>query len=194
MKKENDDLSKEFVKVKNKFSTDLRKSRKKGNREKWKTSRKEHLESLGWSLEYYANHKLTESKNVGDQARKINRGKETQEEEAKLRESKFAKEYKVIARQINGKPRYLTKQNNKKSELETRARFRLGTETRANKYWTSEDERKCRLCGKEEETMEHVMEKCEKTSRTGRWMEQLQGETAFERMKEISKIRESEEK
>ena len=40
------------------------------------------------------------------------------------------------------------------------ARFRLGSENRSSKYWKECEEKKCRLCGEEEETLEHIFEKC----------------------------------
>ena len=33
------------------------------------------------------------------------------------------------------------------------ARFRLGSENRSSKYWKESKEKKCRLCGEEEETL-----------------------------------------
>jgi len=40
------------------------------------------------------------------------------------------------------------------------ARFRLGSEMREGRFWEEEEKRKCRLCGWEEETWEHVVEVC----------------------------------
>lgn len=40
------------------------------------------------------------------------------------------------------------------------ARFRLGNEMRKGRYWECEERRKCRLCGEEVETWEHVWERC----------------------------------
>ena len=43
------------------------------------------------------------------------------------------------------------------------ARFRLGSENLGSKYWKREEEKKCRLCRKGEETLRHIFEECEWT-------------------------------
>lgn len=52
----------------------------------------------------------------------------------------------------------------KKSWWESRwkriARYRLGSEMRESKYWEGEESRICKLCGRGEETWEHVWEEC----------------------------------
>lgn len=40
------------------------------------------------------------------------------------------------------------------------ARFRLGNEVNEAKYCEKDEKKKCRLCGREEETWEHVWERC----------------------------------
>lgn len=47
------------------------------------------------------------------------------------------------------------------------ARFRLGCEMREGRYWECKEERKCRLCGWEEETWEHVVEVCMREEEEG---------------------------
>lgn len=39
-------------------------------------------------------------------------------------------------------------------------RFRLGNEMKERVYWEVEEKRRCRICGNEEETWEHVWEMC----------------------------------
>lgn len=41
------------------------------------------------------------------------------------------------------------------------ARFRMGNETRSNEYSKKEEERKCRACGKNQETLKHILMECE---------------------------------
>jgi len=57
-----------------------------------------------------------------------------------------------------GVPRYL-KEEGKEARMTRIARFRLGSEMREGRFWEGE-KRKCRLCGWEEETWEHVVEVC----------------------------------
>lgn len=105
----------------------------------------EFLEKRGWFIEYYFHHKLKVCGNTGDQLPEISKNIEIQKQEEKLRNSKFAIEYRKIAPRATETPDYLTSQDNKRSELELKARFRLGTETKAGMYWTDEESRKCRL-------------------------------------------------
>lgn len=40
------------------------------------------------------------------------------------------------------------------------AKFRLVNGMRGNWYWRDEEEKRCRMCGREEKTWEHVWERC----------------------------------
>lgn len=40
------------------------------------------------------------------------------------------------------------------------ARHRIRNEARANRYWEKEENKRCRLCRKEEEIIKHIMEEC----------------------------------
>ncbi|EFN86234.1 hypothetical protein EAI_01473 [Harpegnathos saltator] len=75
----------------------------------------------------------------------------------KIRESKYNKWYKFVKGEAI--PEYL-----EKGWVEGRWRrvwrFRIGSEIRERKYWEKEEKRKCRMCGEEEETWEHVWEEC----------------------------------
>jgi len=81
----------------------------------------------------------------------IKRDKEMQREEReqKIRESKYGK-YRVV--KTVGIPEYL---KNGWGESRGVIRYRLGNEIRER-----EDKRLCRVCGYEEETWEHVWERC----------------------------------
>lgn len=84
---------------------------------------------------------------------------EVQKEERRIRieESKYNRWYKRI--RGKGIPEYL-----RKGWAEVRwrriARFRLGCEMGESRYWEEEEKNKCRVCGNEEETWEHVWEEC----------------------------------
>ncbi|KYM95795.1 hypothetical protein ALC62_13556, partial [Cyphomyrmex costatus] len=81
------------------------------------------------------------------------------------------------------------------------ARWRCGNEERGNKYWMKEEERKCRLCERERENVEHLKNRCEYVREKGergvdvldedgrgiRWMEMIErvrGERERERERE----------
>jgi hypothetical protein len=40
------------------------------------------------------------------------------------------------------------------------ARFRCGNEETENRYWMEGEERRCRMCNEERETMEHMWKRC----------------------------------
>ena len=70
-----------------------------------------------------------------------------------------------------GRPLYLTKL--KAEGMRTVARFRCGNEERANRYWEEIQLRKCRICGTEEESIEHWLKRCEGLREEGREREEI---------------------
>ena len=56
-------------------------------------------------------------------------------------------------------PRYLQKRGTNGNQ-KIIARFRLGNEENSNKYWLKEEQRACRVCSWEEETLEHIWRFC----------------------------------
>ena len=72
--------------------------------------------------------------------------------------------------------------------------MRVGNEEIANRYWLSDERRKCRLCGEEQETLEHVIECSEETRRN--WRELLhedgRGIDWMEKVKKLRKIKEDD--
>src|SRR5580765_4268653 len=69
--------------------------------------------------------------------------------------------YNVHYKGIKGRgiPGYL-KKGWGESRWQRVAKFRLGNGMRGNSYWKSEEEKRCRMCGGERETWEHVWERC----------------------------------
>jgi len=69
----------------------------------------------------------------------------------------------------NDIPNYLKSKNKNICRI---ARFRCGNEVKVNCKWLKEEEKLCRLCKMDVETMEHLVEACEETRNmetTGRW-------------------------
>jgi len=54
------------------------------------------------------------------------------------------------------------------------AKYRLGEGVREGIYWGKEEDRLCRLCGREEETWEHVWEECGRWGARGTWEEHVE--------------------
>jgi len=97
--------------------------------------------------------------------------KQRRERREKIERSKFNRWYKEVKGE--GIPEYL-KKGWGESRWKRVARFRLGSEMREGRYWEGEERRKCRLCGYEEESWEHVWERCRKWGEGGGgWQEAI---------------------
>ena len=119
-----------------------------------------------------------------------NRRLERQEKGRKIQECNYLKEQKNVLNRVGNDATYLRKRIAEGRVMT--ARFRLESETRACRYWVQENERRFRCCGKEEETMKHVLEECEVTKEEGNWrraIEEQAPETA--RLRRIIKTREN---
>ena len=101
----------------------------------------------------------------------------------KIEESKYNAHYKEIA--TKERPEYL-KRRIRKKERSLIARFRCGNEVRRRQHWREEENRRCRICKEEEETLEHVIERCEVTRGDLRVKEVLKG--TGEELEEIKRI------
>ncbi|KMQ87887.1 hypothetical protein RF55_12706 [Lasius niger] len=75
----------------------------------------------------------------------------------KIEESRFNAYYNEI--KGKGIPENL-KKGWEESRWQRVAKFRLGNGIRKNGYWKDEEEKKCRICGREGETWEHIWERC----------------------------------
>lgn len=84
----------------------------------------------------------------------------------KISGSKYNRWYKV---KVKGEriPEYL-KKGWGASRRRRMTRFRLSNKMRKGRYWESEKRRRCRLCGGEVQTWEHVWERCK-----GDWEREL---------------------
>jgi len=117
--------------------------------------------------------------------------REREERIRKIKESKYNDGYKEIRTEKN--PGYLRGRRRKKERI-LLARFRCGNEMRGRQYWREEEERKCRICGEEDETIEHVLERCV-TKRGMRKEDLLNGEgKGLDAIREIERSREAKRK
>jgi len=57
---------------------------------------------------------------------------------------------------------YLRGRKRKKERIMI-ARYRCGNEMKGNQHWLKEEDRKCRVYGKEMESIAHVLKECEET-------------------------------
>ncbi|XP_024881912.1 vicilin-like seed storage protein At2g18540 [Temnothorax curvispinosus] len=117
---------------------------------RWEQERKEYWEGIG--VEKGGEEGLTE-----EAIEHKEKAKQRQERMGKIMESKYNRWYKRIRK--DGIPEYL-KKGWEEARWNRIARFRLGNEIREGLYWGKEEDKKCRICEKKEETWEHVWEEC----------------------------------
>ncbi|XP_043578780.1 vicilin-like seed storage protein At2g18540 [Bombus pyrosoma] len=97
---------------------------------------------------------------TGDRIVEERRKRETEERRKRIRESRYNRYYRNITKEET--PKYL-KGRMKWKDRKMIATFRCGNETKAKEHWKKEGEKRCRLCGREEEDLRHVIEECEIT-------------------------------
>ncbi|XP_070167776.1 uncharacterized protein [Polyergus mexicanus] len=130
-----------------------------GREGKWARIRRKILEEEGDGTERREGSREEEENTVQKIIGKI-REKEKAERRKKIEESTYNREYKKIIKEERAE--YLSKRM-KQKDRKTIARFRCGNEAREKEYWKAEEEKVCRLCKKEVESMWHVLKECEKT-------------------------------
>lgn len=85
---------------------------------------------------------------------------EKEERMKKIRESRYNANYeKIITESIS---EYL-KGKMKKKDRSIIARYRCSNEPRENYHWKEAMEKRCRICGKKEESVIHILWECETT-------------------------------
>ncbi|KYM98825.1 hypothetical protein ALC62_10455 [Cyphomyrmex costatus] len=95
-----------------------------------------------------------EGESKWEKIKNIDKEVDEQERGEKVRSSKSCEAYAWVA----GIPGYMSKNRRRTDgkKIQMVARWRCGNELKGNMYWLKEEERKCRICGKERETLRHV--------------------------------------
>lgn len=133
----------------------------------WEEERGKFCEEKGWSAAK-VERRWVEGEMRGEVLVWVERRRQDAERWRKVVEAKRNKEYKFVkGREVPG---YL-KKGWEEGSWQRMARFRLGEEMRGTLYWEVEEKRLCRECGVEEETWEHVWEKCTGWGREKGWQE-----------------------
>ena len=147
-------------------------AKKKKKREENNKKKEEFLRKRGWSVEEMV-RKIEEGKPVWIELEERSKDIEKQERREELERSKYAAEIrKIITEELRSKYQ-IEEERKRRNETEVIGRFRLGCESKANKYWLKAEEKMCRLCRKEPETLEHIIEKCSQTGNSNRRWEQV---------------------
>ncbi|XP_067217103.1 LINE-1 retrotransposable element ORF2 protein [Linepithema humile] len=137
-------------------------------RSEWEEERRKFLEEREISIEEVEKKKEKGEARYEELERR-DKEKQRKERREKISESRFSRWYKEVKGE--GIPDYL-KKGWGESRWKRVARFRLGNEVREGRYWEEEEKRRCRLCGGERETWEHVWEECREWKEGGgSWQE-----------------------
>ncbi|XP_024874756.1 uncharacterized protein LOC112456453 [Temnothorax curvispinosus] len=94
---------------------------------------------------------------VAEELSSKDRRRQRKEQEILIEWARYNKRYRRI--KVAGLPEYLRRKGESGSH-KRKARARCGNEKLKNKYWLREEERNCNVCGREESTLEHLMERC----------------------------------
>ena len=152
---------------------ELKERKRRGNETRWDKDRRKWYEGSGFSTEEVENMRTR-----GENVRKIVQDRisdvEKQEEYNKMERSRYCPRFQKI--KAEDLPGYLQKEW-KKSQIQKIARFRCGCAERGSQHWRREEERKCRLCNLEKETVEHWIEDCKELPRRHQTVEEVLAET-----------------
>jgi len=138
---------------------EMRERNRKGRESSgWERERRRFFEERGIEVE---SEERERREGEGDdwfrELEKRDKEKQRRERKERIEKSKSNRWYKEVKGE--GVPGYL-KKGWGESRWKRIARFRLGNEMREGRYWEGEERKKCRLCGNEEESWEHVWERC----------------------------------
>lgn len=155
---------------------------------KWANIRQKTLEDEGYGREASEKYRQ-EGGIIAEQVMEKIREREKIRRE-RIENSTYNKEYKILIKEE--KPKYLCKKM-KSKDRKTIARFRCGNEVREREHWKEEEEKQCRLCRKEIESLWHVLKECDKTRQEEK-IEKVLGEDGqgLKILRLIEKMRERE--
>lgn len=158
----------------------------------WVRRRKEARNRIGLEGEKVTQIREEEEGEVWRIVRKVKkRIRETRMKERvkRIDESKYNTKYKKI--RTEELPMYLRGRMNKK-DRSLLARFRCGNECKGGQHWIETEDRMCRICGKAEETLEHLSRGCNGEIKEGKVEELL--EESGEGLAELRRIMERRRK
>lgn len=113
--------------------------------------------------------------------------RERQKRRIKINESRYNRKYKEML--TEDLPRYLLGKKKKKDRMLI-VRYRCGSEVKSSQHWREEENRRCRLCQREEENLDHILKECEATKSEIQLEEFLREEgKGSEVMRWIEKVR-----
>lgn len=136
----------------------------------WEEERKLFYRKKGWSLGE-VEERREKGELRGEILVELERKEQEKERWEEIGRSKSNKWYGRV--KGKGIPGYLKKEW-KEEGWQRVMKFRLGGEMRGNWYWLEEEKRRCRLCGRGEETWEHIWEECTDWGTERSWQEMVE--------------------
>lgn len=103
---------------------------------------------------------MAEGEHLWTSLKETRRNVQLQQARAKIAESNYLKESKDLLLREEGRDYLSNHYTKKRREASTKARFRLRSRNEACTYWRTHEEKLYRLCGDQEETLEHVFVNC----------------------------------
>ncbi|KAJ3647157.1 hypothetical protein Zmor_024691 [Zophobas morio] len=95
-------------------------------------------------------------KSVKEELSVRDKGIDKQERRSRISESRYNPEYRKIVK--DEVPKYTHTESIKEKRM--MARFRRGNEEKENNFWMDETDRRCSICWREGERIEHMLEGC----------------------------------
>ncbi len=126
---------------------------------RWRIERRKELEKLGiseegiWDLERRG-WVVTEEIERRIEVRRVVHNMQ------KIQSLRYNPRYKDL-KPGQGRAQYLQRKEVLEKDKRLLASYRTGSEVGAANYWLDSEERLCKVCGEAEETLEHVVERCE---------------------------------
>jgi hypothetical protein len=171
---------------------DLERSRPRKEEGNWEKKRRELIERAGMEKDQLKREMEAEDREAAENFVKRIEEKEKEERQIKINESRYNSNYKEIL--TEELPKYLLGKKKKKDRMLI-ARYRCGSEVKGSQHWREEEDRRCRICQKEEENIEHLLKECEATKSEIQLNEFLGEEgKGLKVMKWIEKVRREVEK
>ncbi|EFN75876.1 hypothetical protein EAI_03061 [Harpegnathos saltator] len=135
---------------------------------KWEEERRRFFEDRGWKIDEIEERREKGEGLRGEEIKSRERRKQEEERWERIRESRHNEGYGKV--KGKGVPGYL-KMGWEEKRWRRIARFRLGCELRGGRYWEEEEKRRCRMCGRREETWKHIWEECTGWGEERGWQE-----------------------
>lgn len=165
--------------------------RAKVDMSKWKKMRCSYYEDLGVNLSEVT-QRLKREERLSEELRNADRGIQKQEQYDRIVNSRYNKMYRTIRKEERAA--YLKEDYNGRDQSMI-ARFRGGNEELGSRHWRPKDENKCRLCGQEVETLEHMIEECQEMGKEAitKFGIMKGGEDGTKWMRKVLKLRKKKE-